>query len=279
MARNQALQTFNQELHISHNQIFTYLNCSLKYHFQYIESRPMERVSIALPFGSAIHAAIELYYRSLKNHGRGEPVNAICERFETCLELDLEHNDVPVIYKKDLPDHKGAMEMGNAMLKVFHENIAETVQSVQKIVGVELPLTATLYTDDGQATDFKLAGILDVVFRDESGEILVVDNKTAARPLAQSTADDSDQMTAYAYLLAANKYVFPTALVQCRFDVLRKLKKPKLEHVTTARTAKQRKRFAKLATGVLSAIDREVHLPQPSWMCSDCAYSEACKTW
>ncbi len=27
MSRNQALQTFNQELHISHNQIFTYLNC------------------------------------------------------------------------------------------------------------------------------------------------------------------------------------------------------------------------------------------------------------
>ena len=70
-------------------------------------------------------------------------------------------------------------------------------------------LTATLYTDDGQPTDFKLAGILDLVLRDRNGEILVVDNKTAARPMAQSTADENVQMTAYAYLLAANKYVFP----------------------------------------------------------------------
>ena len=65
-----------------------------------------ERVSIALPFGSAIHAAIEMYYRSLKNNGNVEPLKALCERFQTFLELDLEHTDVPVLFKKDLPDHK-----------------------------------------------------------------------------------------------------------------------------------------------------------------------------
>ena len=148
---------------------------------------------------------------SLKNHGRTEPLEALCERFETCLELDLENSEVPVIFKKDLPDHKGAVEMGNAMLKVFHESIAQIVQNVQEIVAVELPLSATLYTDDGQPTEFKLSGILDLVIRDKNGEILVVDNKTAAKPMAQTTADDNNQMTAYAYLLAANKYVFPTA--------------------------------------------------------------------
>ena len=116
-------QMVNNELHISHSQIFTYLNCSLKYRFQYVENKPPERISIALPFGSAIHAAIEMYYRSLKNHGSVEPLKALCERFQTCLELDLEHTDVPVLFKKDLPDHKGAVEMGNAILKVFHETI------------------------------------------------------------------------------------------------------------------------------------------------------------
>ena len=60
MSKKQALQAFNQELHISHNQIFNYLNCSLKYMLHYIENRPMERISIALFFGSAIHAAIEI---------------------------------------------------------------------------------------------------------------------------------------------------------------------------------------------------------------------------
>ena len=60
MSRKQALHSFSQDLHISHNQIFTYLNCSLKYRYQYVEARPPERISIVLPFGSAIHSAMEM---------------------------------------------------------------------------------------------------------------------------------------------------------------------------------------------------------------------------
>ena len=96
----------------------------------------------------------------------------------------------------------------------------------------------------------------------------------------RSTADDNGQMTAYAYLLAANKYVFPTSPVKCRFDLFRKLKTtPKLEHVHTIRTAADRRRFAKIANAVLAAIDAGIFMPQPSWMCADCAYSDACKAW
>ncbi|MEI7591279.1 MAG: PD-(D/E)XK nuclease family protein, partial [Deltaproteobacteria bacterium] len=219
------LQSFNQELHISHSQIFTYLNCSLKYKFQYIEGKPMERISIVLPFGGAIHSAIEMYYRSLKNHGSTESLESLSERFETCLELDLENSEVPIIFKKELPNHEGAVKMGNAMLKVFHETIPQTLQNVQEIIGVELPLTAKLYNpDDSQPTEFKLAGILDLVIRDKNGYVIVIDNKTAAKPIAD--AEENMQMSSYAYLICGNKFVLPTSQVQCRFDVLRKLKTP-----------------------------------------------------
>jgi hypothetical protein len=86
-------------------------------------------------------------------------------------------------------------------------------------------------------------------------------------------------MTAYSYLLAANKFIFPTAPVKCRFDVLRKLKKPKLEQVETFRTAQHRIRFARIAHAVLAGIDAQIYMPQPSWMCADCAYSDACKSF
>jgi len=276
MSKKQALQAFNQELHISHNQIFNYLTCSIKYRFQYVEGLPPERISIALFFGSAIHAAIEMYYRSFKNHGREEPLKSLHDRFETCLELDIENTSAPIIYKKNTPDVNATIKMGKAMLKAFYDFVN---LDGMEIIDVELPLSATLFTDDGQKTDLKLVGILDLVLRGENGEILVVDNKTAAKPMAQSTADDNGQMTAYAYLLAANKYVFPTAPVQCRFDILRKLKTPKIEQVSTIRTAEQRKRFAKIANAVLAGIDAGVFMPQPSWMCGDCSHSGACKAW
>jgi putative RecB family exonuclease len=276
MTKRQALQEFKSELHISHSQIFTYLNCSLKYYYQYVKHRPSERISIALPFGSAIHSAIEMYYRSLKNRNQLEPLKAIWERFEDCLDIDLSCTDIPVIYKKDLPDRSGAVAMGKAMLEAFYETID---LSGLEIVDVEMPLSATLYTDNGQPTDFKLLGVIDLLLMDENRELIVVDNKTAAKPMAQSTADDDNQMTAYSYLLASNKYVFPTAPVKCRFDLLRKLKKPKVEYVYTSRTAADRKRFAKISNAVLAGIDAQIFMPMKSWMCGDCSHSRSCQNW
>jgi hypothetical protein len=48
MAIVQSLKDFKNELHISYSQIFTYLSCSLKYQFQYVENRPYELISINL---------------------------------------------------------------------------------------------------------------------------------------------------------------------------------------------------------------------------------------
>lgn len=276
MTNNPRLKTLNEELHISHSQLFTYSNCSLKYRFKYVEQRPAERISIALPFGTAMHSALEMFYRTFMKSRQYERIVAITERFSTCLELDLENAGAPVIYKKEAPDRESVLTLGREMLKAFYETVN---MDAYDILAVELPLSATLYTDEGQPTDFKVFGILDLLLREKSGEILVVDNKTAAKPMAQATADDDNQMTAYSYLLASNRYVFPSAEVRCRFDVLRKLKTPKLEHVFTLRTAAHRKRFARISNGVLAGIDGQVFLPQPSWMCGDCAYADACKAW
>jgi len=277
--KKEALQSFNEELHISYSQIFCFTSCPLKHRFQYVEGRPPERISISLIVGSGIHSGIEMAYTALKNHGRTEPLAELCDRFETCLELDLENSEVPVIFKRETPDHKGAVVMGNAMLKVFHESIPQILQNVQEIVAVEMPLTAKLFTEDGQPTEFKLAGIIDLIIRDKNGFVIVVDNKTASKAMAQQTCDENGQMTAYAYLLAANKYVLPTSQVLCEFHILRKLVTPKREIVQTVRTAQDRKRFAKVANRVLSAIENGMVYPQPSWMCNDCAYSDACKAW
>lgn len=271
----QSAQAFSEDLYISNSQIFTYTNCSLKYRFQYVENLPPERVSIATMFGSAIHAAIEIYYRAVKNNRTVEP-GELVDQFRIHLELNLEQQTVPVIYKKDLPDKKAAFAMGESLIKVFHEN---AITSDLTVIDVEVPLTATLYKNDGQPTDYKLAGIIDVIFKDKQGNVIVVDNKTAARSMAQKTADENNQMTAYAYLLAANKFVFPTAPVNCRFDVLRKLKKPKLEYVYTSRTSDDRKRFARIANGVLDAIDAGIFIPQTSWLCTDCGHQDACGDW
>jgi putative RecB family exonuclease len=276
MSKSQVLQEFKQELHISHSQIFVYLNCSLKYQFMYVECRPPERLSIALPFGSAIHTGIEWYYRALKDKGSLEPLKILEELFSDYLSLEIDHSEIPVIYKKEAPDKNSVIKMGKSLLKVFYESVD---LKDKDIVSVELPLSAKLYTPEGEATELKLIGVLDLVLRDPNGELIVVDHKTAARAKSQSMVDEDMQLTAYSYLLAANRYVFPTADVNCRMDVLRKLKKPKMENYFTVRTALDRKRFAKIASIVLAGIENRIFMPQRSWICSDCAYTEACSKW
>jgi putative RecB family exonuclease len=276
MTRKQVLQHFEEGLHISYSQIFTYLNCSLLYKFRYVESRPVERTSSNLFFGSVIHTALERYYRSIKDKGIIEPLTVLEELFEDCLTLELDNITVPVIYKKEAPDRDSLITMGKGLLKAFYENVD---LSGMEIVDVELPIGARLFTDEGEPTDFMLVGFIDLLLMNENRELIIVDNKTAAKPMSQKIADDSDQMTAYSYLLASNKYIFPTAPVKCRFDLLRKLKKPKIEYVQTIRTAQHRKRFAKIANAVLAAIDANIFLPQPSWMCSDCGHTKTCNRW
>jgi len=269
-------QIVGNELYISHSQINTYLNCSLRYELQYIRQLPPERVSIALMFGSAIHAAVELYFRSLKNQGRIEPLEALLQRFEDCLSLDLDNTDVPVIYKRDMPDRAAAIEMGKKMIETFHNSV--DLADVE-IVGVELPLSATLYTDTGEATFYKLFGILDLVLRDVNGELIVVDVKTAAKAISQSTADDDSQLSAYAYLVSANRLSPATGDVKCRFLVLRKLKQPRIERISTIRTAFDRRRFARISNRVLAGIESKIFVPRVSWRCADCGYRNACRDW
>jgi putative RecB family exonuclease len=276
MTRSQALQMLKEKLHISYSQIFTYLACSLKYKFQYVENRLYERISINLPFGGAIHIAIERYYRTLKEKNIIEPLKVLEELFEDCINLELDHTDIPVIYKKEAPDRKSVIQLGKSMLKAFYDGIDLTNFEV---VDVEVPLSARLYTDEFEATDFMLIGIIDLLLMDKNHELIVVDNKTAVKPKNQTDVDDDLQFSAYSYLLASNRFTFPTATIKCRMDVLRKLKNPKLEHYHTTRTAEQRKRFAKIANAVLAGIDSRIFIPNKSWLCSDCQFINACEAW
>jgi putative RecB family exonuclease len=270
-----AMQQYQEQLHISHSQIFCYLACSLKYKFQYVEQRPRERISLALPFGKAIHLALERYYRSLMDDRTIVSLDLMETLFEESLTLELDNSEIPVMFKAEASDTASAIQMGNGLLKTFYDNIDLASMA---IVDVELPLSAPLYTPSGEKTDINLVGFIDLLLRDD-GNLLVVDNKTSKQKKSQDAVDDDLQMTAYSYLLAANGYVFPRAEVNCRFDVLRKLKSPKLEQYFTTRKAEDRKRFAKIATSVLAGIEQRIFMPVKGWLCSDCAYQDACSKW
>lgn len=272
----QPAKQIQDELYVSHSQLFTYSNCSLKYKFQYVEQRKQERISSALPFGKAIHAALEIYYCDIQANGTPPQLERMLAAFCASLHDQINNSNVPVIYKKEAPDLEALLAMGEGLLRTFYK---ETDVTGYEIVGVEVPLTAPLYSEDREELDIKLYGIIDLILKDQNGNLLCVDNKTSKQKKSQSAVDEDTQLTAYSYLLAANGYTFPRAQIQCRFDVLRKLKNPSLEYYYTTRDAEARRRFAKLASHILQGIEHRIYFANPSWLCVDCQFRDACKSW
>lgn len=268
-------QLTNGELHISHSQISCYQNCSLKYFFRYVEGRKAESVNVSLPFGSAIHTALATYYRGIKN-GHVESLEVISDCFTTAFTLDVEASELPIIYNKTTPDKESLIAIGTRMIEAYYKSIDP---NKYEVVEVELPLAASLYNPDRKPTDYKLVGVINLLLRNKSGDLIVVDFKTASKSMSQEAVNQNEQLTSYSYLLIVNKYIAPTASVECRFDVILKTKEPKLQQITTTRNKADRKRFAKVASVVLSGISNRVFMPVQSWLCSSCEYMNACRDW
>ena len=109
------------------------------------------------------------------------------------------------------------------MLEVFHR---DGDIAADQILDVELPLSAELLDENDAPTGVKLIGVIDLLIQDANGQLTVIDHKTAAQARTQATVNDDLQLSAYAYLLTQNRYVFPAAEIPCRLDVLRKLQDP-----------------------------------------------------
>jgi len=267
------LRDFREDLHISHSQIFTYLNCSLKYYFSYVEGRMPEHRPAAMLFGSAIHAAIARYYKGVLKKGKPEPLSLYQDLLHDHWNWETEDTGIPIAYK-DGQNQDSMLNEGQLLVKTF----CESAQPME-VVGVEEPYSSVLYDEEGNATDFKLIGIVDCIQRDKDGNLIIIDNKTANRAYSKDKIEQDLQMTVYSYLMCANKLMPAKADTTHRFDVLLKLKQPRLDIYYTTRSATDRKRLAKIINQVLRGIEASVFFPNPSWMCSDCQYAQACVKW
>jgi putative RecB family exonuclease len=85
-------------LHISHSQIWTYLNCSLRYWFQYVKGLPREHTSIALIFGKAIHKALERYYLDFMRDHDPTDLATLKDIFTDSMGQSLDNAKVPKVF-------------------------------------------------------------------------------------------------------------------------------------------------------------------------------------
>jgi len=268
---NYTLEQLKAEPHYSYSAFNSYLNiCQLQYFYRYLEKREPEQTPVALPFGSAFHAALTELAHAVKQ-GRALVIDELTDAFATFFKSNCDSSAKVVFKKEDTRDD--LIVTARQMLEVVTKEWID----YQNIEALALP-----FKIEFPGLSKPLIGELDMVvnedcpFNEQSGTPCVVDFKTAARQWPDDKAGKDLQATVFSYAFHkayGRKPVF-------RFDIITKAKKPTLKRLFTNRNTDDFERLETLFRAAEHAINDGVFLPnETSFACGDCPYAGGCAAW
>lgn len=249
--------------HLSSSQLNLYLQCSLKYKFQYLDELPKPFKSSGLALGSVIHSTLSWFHKE-KMNGNGVSL----ERLFRILNADWYSQKVDTELRlKEGEEELKLMVMAKEFLALYFQN------PVQEVKGTEIPFAIPLVNPiDGKALGISLEGIMDLIEKDET----VVEFKTSSQTMDAREVHDHLQLTIYSYAYEMLHQKPPRLLKLIDFV---KTKKPKMIVFETQRSKGDYQRFFHLASQVLKGIRSGVFFPRQSFLCKDCEYEVPCRKW
>jgi putative RecB family exonuclease len=249
--------------HLSSSQMNLYLQCSLKYKFQYIDEIPRPFKPSGLAFGSAVHSALSWLHKEAMN-GRGVSLEKLYKIFDSdwySLKLDNE-----IRFKQDEEEMKLVL-MGKEMLGLYYHN------NNNKVIGAEIPFVVPLkHPSNGESLEVPLEGFIDLIEQDDT----ITEFKTSGARLDKRSIDENLQLTAYSYAYEMLYQKPPKLLKVINFV---KTRTPKMILLKTKRDKGDYETFFYLAKEVLRGIQAHIFFPRSSFMCKDCEYERCCKAW
>jgi len=249
--------------HLSASQINLYLQCGLKYKFQYVDLIPRPFKPSGLVFGGAIHSTIDWFHKQRKI-GKRPSLDLIYKILDAdwfCQKLDNE-----IRYKEGEEETKLILA-AKEILSLFYNSPADGV------VDAEYPFRIPLINQrTGERLGIALEGFIDLI---EEGDVLT-EFKTSAKSLDPQSADDLLQLTIYSY---AYRMLFKKEPKLLRLINFVKTKAPKMAILETGREERDYERLFYLAKEILKGIKTGVFFPRQSFMCKDCEYGDMCGEW
>jgi hypothetical protein len=249
--------------HLSATQLNLYIQCGLKYRFQYVDQIPRPFKSSGLVFGSVVHSTIE-WFQKKRKIGKQPTLEALYKILETdwfCQKVEDE-----IRYKEGEEENKLIL-MAKEMISLYFNSPMDSV------VDAEFPFRVPLVNPvTGECLQVVLEGFMDLI---EEGDI-VTEFKTSAKTMDPDNLSDILQLTTYSY---AYKTLFKKEPKLLKVINFVKTKTPKMVVLETLRNAKDYERLFHLAKAVLKGIKTGVFFPRQSFMCKDCEYAGSCREW
>jgi putative RecB family exonuclease len=258
--KEKEMKTAQNHDHLSYSQINTYLNCSLRYKFQYVDKIPPAFTAASLAFGTAIHEAAATFYQTRLEGEELRPdqmLDVYRDAWRQAAKIKFFNGD----------NEEKLEKKAEELLTVFHNAHDPSSELLGVEEFFELPL--------GGLPPFH--GYIDLIEQDSEGKVTIADLKTASKKLSDSNVHSNLQLTAYA--LGGEALGFDPDSLTMRLDVLTKAKNPEMVRYETTRNEDDRYRFIRLVYSVWNGIEREVFFPKEDWHCSQCAWAKQCSDW
>jgi putative RecB family exonuclease len=252
--------------YISFSAIRTYQTCPLKYFFKYVTGLPEESVASALIFGTAIHRALEHYFRDLQIGNAPPSLGALYEEYRVGW---IDRGESPIRFGQE-ETRQDLDRTAQRMLQAFVDS--NSAKPAGRVLAVEETLRGRVIPGLPD-----LLGRVDLIIETDA-ELVISDWKTSrSRWSAEQVHDATEQLLLYAEL--ARDFA-PGKNVKLEFVVLTKTKDVGLDQHRSGVDPSRVDRMKRVFQRVWEAIAAEHFYPAPSPMnCPGCPYREPCQQW
>ena len=251
--------------YISHSAMSSWLNCGWAYYLTRIQ-KVAENPSYWLVGGKSLHEATEIYDSIPPLENDFNPTAVFTQRWEE--NYRLADNGMPFRAggraTREYPNKEDAnwwLENGPKMVDFWIQFRQDSGYQPYQLSGGEFAIETELNVEIG---GILMKGFLDRLMVSPAGELVVVDIKTSKQAPITYT-----QLGTYAIMCEKAIGVRP---VKGAYFMARsgELTQPvELSHYTEKRLASQVKGFK-------IAVDNNIFIPQPGFMCGTCSVNHAC---
>ena len=260
---NKQLHEMRKRPHWSFSSLNAFLNiCSLKWAFGHYYDLEPESTSVNLVFGSAFHSAAS-WLAERRKEGIYASSKELCEVFDESWTWECRAADNLELSIEEMKEFNA---LGRKMIDTLNNQwLEDEILDVGKAFSARLPGSAK-----------PLIGEIDLIVKDDSGRVTLVDWKTSARKWPEGKADKDLQATCFS--LAWRELTGESA--PFRYDVVTKTKTPAYVQYPTFRGEDDFQRLSKLVETVERAVEAEAFTPsEQSFFCGSCEYKTACRSW
>lgn len=240
-----------RERPLSASSIKTFLQCTLKYYFQYEDKKPRVAGGEHLAFGTALHAALEELHKVVSETGQPPTEETYARVVDTFMQSAVQNKMV----------NQALYSEGKDILLPRIDGIDPN----EKVLGLELKFE--LKTPKG--TPF--LGSIDKLIELDKNTAVIIDYKSSRMALTQEEADTDVQLSMYD-LAVSMLYPQYTNII-CALDYLR------LGEVITHRTHVEREQFVGFLDKVYAEIislGKEGVAPILNQFCGWCDFKSYC---